>query len=88
MVVEGLHTAPALAALAREAGVDLPITDAVCSVIARSVDPRGARDAAGARRAGGRVLGGLPPRVWPRQMAHAACAIWHGGGADSPVHES
>ena len=34
MVVEGLHTAPALAALAREAGVDLPITDAVCSVIA------------------------------------------------------
>jgi glycerol-3-phosphate dehydrogenase (NAD(P)+) len=33
MVVEGLHTAPALAALAREAGVDLPITDAVCSVI-------------------------------------------------------
>jgi glycerol-3-phosphate dehydrogenase (NAD(P)+) len=34
MVAEGLHTAPALAALAREAGVDLPITDAVCSVIA------------------------------------------------------
>jgi glycerol-3-phosphate dehydrogenase (NAD(P)+) len=33
MVAEGLHTAPALAALAREAGVDLPITDAVCSVI-------------------------------------------------------
>ena len=33
MVVEGLHTAPALAALAREAGVDLPITDAVCSII-------------------------------------------------------
>jgi glycerol-3-phosphate dehydrogenase (NAD(P)+) len=33
MVVEGLHTAPALAALAREAGVDLPITDAVCGVI-------------------------------------------------------
>jgi glycerol-3-phosphate dehydrogenase (NAD(P)+) len=33
MVVEGLHTAPALAALAREAGVDLPITDAVCSVV-------------------------------------------------------
>ena len=32
-VVEGLHTAPALAALAREAGVDLPITDAVCGVI-------------------------------------------------------
>jgi glycerol-3-phosphate dehydrogenase (NAD(P)+) len=33
MVVEGLHTAPALAALAREAGVNLPITDAVCSVV-------------------------------------------------------
>ena len=33
MVAEGLHTAPALAALAREARVDLPITDAVCSVI-------------------------------------------------------
>ena len=33
MVVEGLHTAPALAALAREAGVDLPITEAVCSII-------------------------------------------------------
>ena len=33
MVVEGLHAAPALAALAREAGVDLPITDAVCSVV-------------------------------------------------------
>jgi glycerol-3-phosphate dehydrogenase (NAD(P)+) len=33
MVVEGLHTAPALAALAREAGVDLPVTDAVCSVV-------------------------------------------------------
>jgi glycerol-3-phosphate dehydrogenase (NAD(P)+) len=33
MVVEGLHTAPALAALAREVGVDLPITDAVCSVV-------------------------------------------------------
>ena len=33
MVVEGLHTAPALSALAREAGVDLPITEAVCSVI-------------------------------------------------------
>ena len=33
MVVEGLHTAPALALLAREAGVELPITDAVCSVI-------------------------------------------------------
>ena len=49
---EGLHTAPALAALAREAGVDLPITDAVCSVIARHVDPRGARDAARAGRAG------------------------------------
>ena len=32
-VVEELHTAPALAALAREAGVDLPITDAVCGVI-------------------------------------------------------
>jgi glycerol-3-phosphate dehydrogenase (NAD(P)+) len=33
MVVEGLHTAPALSALAREAGVDLPITEAVCGVI-------------------------------------------------------
>jgi glycerol-3-phosphate dehydrogenase (NAD(P)+) len=39
MVVEGLHTAPALAALAREAGVDLPITDAVCSVIAGASIP-------------------------------------------------
>ena len=39
MVAEGLHTAPALAALAREAGVDLPITDAVCSVDRRHVDP-------------------------------------------------
>jgi glycerol-3-phosphate dehydrogenase (NAD(P)+) len=39
MVVEGLHTAPALAALAREAGVDLPITDAVCSVIAGAPIP-------------------------------------------------
>src|SRR3954447_5765100 len=33
MVVEGLPTAPALAALASEAGVDLPITDAVCGVV-------------------------------------------------------
>jgi glycerol-3-phosphate dehydrogenase (NAD(P)+) len=33
MVVEGLHTAPALAALGREAGVELPITDAVCRVV-------------------------------------------------------
>ncbi|MDX6621187.1 MAG: glycerol-3-phosphate dehydrogenase [Gaiellales bacterium] len=33
MVVEGLHTAPALSALAREAGVELPITEGVCSVI-------------------------------------------------------
>ncbi|HEY3613496.1 MAG TPA: NAD(P)H-dependent glycerol-3-phosphate dehydrogenase [Gaiellales bacterium] len=32
-VVEGLHTAPALSALAQEAGVELPITEAVCSVI-------------------------------------------------------
>jgi glycerol-3-phosphate dehydrogenase (NAD(P)+) len=39
MVAEGLHTAPALAALAREAGVDLPITDAVCSVIAGASIP-------------------------------------------------
>jgi glycerol-3-phosphate dehydrogenase (NAD(P)+) len=39
MVAEGLHTAPALAALAREAGVDLPITDAVCSVIAGTSIP-------------------------------------------------
>jgi glycerol-3-phosphate dehydrogenase (NAD(P)+) len=39
MVVEGLHTAPALAALAREAGVELPITDAVCSVIAGTPIP-------------------------------------------------
>ena len=39
MVVEGLHTAPALAALAREAGVDLPITDAVCSIIAGASIP-------------------------------------------------
>ena len=88
MVVEGLHTAPALAALAREAGVDLPITDAVCSVIARSADPRGPGDAAGARCAGGGVLGGLLQRIWARQMARAACAIWHGGGPTSPVHES
>jgi glycerol-3-phosphate dehydrogenase (NAD(P)+) len=33
MVVEGLHTAPALSALARDLGVELPITEAVCSVI-------------------------------------------------------
>jgi glycerol-3-phosphate dehydrogenase (NAD(P)+) len=39
MVVEGLHTAPALAALSREAGVDLPITDAVCGVIAGTPIP-------------------------------------------------
>ncbi len=39
MVAEGLHTAPALAVLAREAGVDLPITDAVCSVIAGASIP-------------------------------------------------
>ena len=39
MVAEGLHTAPALAALAREAGVALPITDAVCSVIAGASIP-------------------------------------------------
>ena len=39
MVAEGLHTAPALAALARDAGVDLPITDAVCSVIAGTSIP-------------------------------------------------
>jgi glycerol-3-phosphate dehydrogenase (NAD(P)+) len=40
MVVEGLHTAPALAALAHEAGVELPITDAVCSVIAGASIPQ------------------------------------------------
>jgi len=39
MVAEGLHTAPALAALAREAGVELPITDAICSVIAGASIP-------------------------------------------------
>ena len=39
MVVEGLHTAPALAALAREAGVELPITDAVCSVVSGASIP-------------------------------------------------
>ena len=39
MVVEGLHTAPALAALAREAGVELPITEAVCSVVAGTPIP-------------------------------------------------
>jgi glycerol-3-phosphate dehydrogenase (NAD(P)+) len=39
MVVEGLHTAPALSALARESGVELPITDAVCSVIAGTAIP-------------------------------------------------
>jgi glycerol-3-phosphate dehydrogenase (NAD(P)+) len=39
MVVEGLHTAPALAALARDAGVDLPITDAVCSVVTGTAIP-------------------------------------------------
>jgi glycerol-3-phosphate dehydrogenase (NAD(P)+) len=39
MVVEGLHTAPALAALARDAGVDLPITDAVCSVVSGTSIP-------------------------------------------------
>ena len=57
MVVEGLHTAPALAALAREAGVDLPITDAVCSVVDRHAAAGCDRDAAGAGRAGRGVLG-------------------------------
>ena len=52
MVVEGLHTAPALAALAREAAVDLPITDAVCSISAGRRS-RGAGRPAGPRRAAG-----------------------------------
>ncbi len=56
MVVEGLHTAPALEALARESGVELPITDAVCSVIGGTPIPDRDRDAAGPRRARGGVL--------------------------------
>ena len=66
MVVEGLHTAPALAALAREAGVDLPITEAVCSVIAGASIPEALARPAGARRARRRVL--TEPSRRPREV--------------------
>lgn len=39
-VAEGVTTAPALAALARRLGVDVPITEAVCSVLAAEHSPR------------------------------------------------
>ena len=71
MVVEGLHTAPALAALAREAGVELPITDAVCSIIAGVSIPE--------------VLGLLLARAVPagefRRSRQAAAARYTTGAA-------
>lgn len=41
-VCEGAATAPVLAALARQAGISMPITDAVCAVLAEETDVRGA----------------------------------------------
>ena len=41
-VAEGVWTAPALLARARKAGVEMPITEAVCDVLARRCSPRDA----------------------------------------------
>lgn len=41
-VAEGVWTAPALAARAHDAGVDMPITDAVCAVLEGRLTPRAA----------------------------------------------
>jgi len=39
-VAEGAHTAPVLQADARERGVDMPIVDAVCALLADKTDPK------------------------------------------------
>ena len=39
-VAEGAHTAPVLAELARAGGIDMPIVDAVCALLAGSAPPR------------------------------------------------
>ncbi len=39
-VAEGAHTAPVLQADARERGVEMPIVDAVCALLAGDIDPK------------------------------------------------
>ena len=39
-VAEGAHTAPVLAELARARGIDMPIVDAVCALLAGESPPR------------------------------------------------
>jgi glycerol-3-phosphate dehydrogenase (NAD(P)+) len=41
-VAEGVWSAPEVARRAREAGVDMPITDAVCAVLAERLTPQAA----------------------------------------------
>ena len=41
-VVEGVRTAPAAAKLARQQGVDMPITESVAAILRGEVDPRDA----------------------------------------------
>jgi glycerol-3-phosphate dehydrogenase (NAD(P)+) len=48
-VAEGVWSAPATSARAREAGVDMPITEAVCAVLDGRFSPRAALDALLAR---------------------------------------
>ncbi|GAB5487024.1 MAG: NAD(P)H-dependent glycerol-3-phosphate dehydrogenase [Parasphingorhabdus sp.] len=43
-VAEGAHTAPVLQADARERGVDMPIVDAVCGLLAGKTDPKSVVD--------------------------------------------
>ncbi len=43
-VAEGAHTAPVLQADAREHGVDMPIVDAVCALLAGKTDPKSVVD--------------------------------------------
>ena len=39
-VAEGAHTAPVLQALARDMGIEMPITDAVCALLSGKVGAR------------------------------------------------
>lgn len=39
-VAEGVHTAPVLQSDAKQRGVDMPIVDAVCALLAGNIDPR------------------------------------------------
>jgi len=39
-VAEGAHTAPVLADLARQRGIDMPIVDAVCVILAGTAPAR------------------------------------------------